>query len=67
MNFARIGYDKSFNEKEMMCNINRCTREVFTYTGGVISKAATVVKMQIDADRKTKKYEIDICSIFSSR
>jgi len=61
MNFVRIGYDKSFNEKEMMCNFNRCTREVFTrIPKGVISKTAAAVKMQINADIKTKKYRINV-------
>lgn len=32
---------------------------------GVISKAATVVKMQIDADRKTKKYKSIYVVFFS--
>lgn len=56
INFAQIGYDKSFNEDEMTCNFNRCTCEVFTCTpkGDIISKIAIVVKMQIDTDRKTK-------------
>lgn len=56
MNFARIGYDKSFNEEKMMCNFNRHTAAKFLYVPkGVISEAATVVKMQINVDGKTEK------------